>query len=924
MVKGHRMKKIHVIETISRIRKTKVTFLSIMIVVSLGIAAYLGISFAEKSMKSTGNEYFNQQKFHHIQINYAYGIDDDDLQEIKKIKNVDIAEGGYTTTGFLSLADEKRLVTVQNYTTTLDLATVVEGRLPESQNEIAIEALMNEEDGVKIGDVLTIDCTEENGDNYLKEQEFTVVGIVQHPSYTCNYVHSRRGVSTKGNGNCQNFFLVSRDAFDIEKLDHCYSSIYVWSDKLTAFNCFSEDYINACDSLIEEIDTVSVKRSDNRYEEIVTEINDAIAEGEQQLEEAHTSLKEAGFEIRYGEKNIESYETEISNYEDIDTPESQQRLVVVNSKLEEARKKLSESKKEYETAEVDYNKAEKEIADAKADRDSLVNIKWSVLTRHANISYAMFEDNADGLGKLSMSFALVYIIVALMVCYSSIGRMIVEQRYIIGTQKALGYRKGEILRKYLIYSTLCTIIGSAIGLLTAIFAIEDLALHSYEPIYFISDYKKVFDPYNALIITGCAVVSTLISTSLACSKLIKEPAVQLLTYKVPENTHKYFFEKWTVWKRMKLFNQTVIKNILNNKKHVFTSIIGIAGCTALMVIGFTLKFSIELVNTEQFKEIQRYDVRLPFTDISGREEKEFVKYLNQYTEVEYINLMEKMVTVQVNGDMNIKASLLCSNTMNLDQFFEIEDSHTHKESLVPLHGVLLSENTAEYYGINKSDYINIVKSNGEYIPVQVSGFFRNFVNHYVIISPEYYEQMTGESVQNNTFFVKYNGVDEEAFKAGLEKVDGYIDIIGKETGITIFDNIANSIDSVIKLLIFMSAIMALIVVLNISVMYITEKSRVLTILRINGFTLKETKSFIARSDVALTSLGLVFGTSAGIILGYIIVNTVETECVSFVDTPNLLACSISCIISIAFTIIVNIIARRRIKYLPLNNVDAAD
>lgn len=914
------MKKIQVIDILRKIKNTKVTFFSIIFIVSLGVSTYLGINFAQKSMTETGDDYFREQKFHDIELNYAYGFTDDDLKEIQNISDIDVAEGGYSTTGFLAVDDESRLITVQSFTSDIDKSTVVEGRLPEKSNEIAIEILMRDEDNIKLGDELVIDCTDEDGTDKLIEKNFEVVGVVEHPSYTCNYVYSRRGRSTKGNGNCLNYVLVSKDAFDMEQMDNCYSNVYIWSDSLTKYNSFSEEYENKCEDTKEKIKTISRQRSNLRYNNILETKQTQINNAQEQLNTKLYELKNAENQISDAESQIQNIQQQIDSY-----PESAENALLresLQTQLNSASEDLATKKSEYETAKTEYQTAQNELETAKNNLNSLTDMDWTILDRDDNVSYAMYKDNAEGLGKLSLSFAFVYIVVALMVCYSSIGRMIGEHRYLIGTQKALGYRKGEILRQYLVYTFICTVWGCINGAFMAIYLIEDMSLESYRQIYFFADYLRVYSMPLLILVTCSAILFASLATIFACRKLVREPAVSLLTYKLYDDNKNKIIYKNKFWENLPLFGRTIIKDVFNDKKHFLSTVIGVAGCTALMIIGFTLKFAIQGVNTEQFSNIQRFDACLQISKDSNAQQ--FSQYLDENSRVDYIQLSDMMMGIQVNNKDIIMADILCFDSENVSSYFALEDYKNGKEITADDEGILISSNTASYYKIKKNDYINIIKDDGTYVPVRVSGIVTNYVCHFIVISHEYYQEIMGEAAKNNEFFINLNGVSKDEIDKDLKNIDGYIMLSGKEMGMSIFKNISDSIDSVIKILIFLSAIMALIVVFNLSIMYINEKSKILTIMRINGFTLKETKRFIAYGDMFLTILGLIFGVVGGIALGYTIVRILETDSVCYVHAPSLKACVISCIICTFYIVVVNKIARSRIKRLPLNNVNAND
>ncbi|MDP4176970.1 MAG: ABC transporter permease [Bacillota bacterium] len=818
------MKKIYVIDTWRHMKRNIITVFAIILIVSLGISTYLGMSFAKISMNRTGNYYYSKQKLHNFEISYNYGITEDDLGKISKIEGIDAVEGLYKTTGFLKIGGGNRLVTVQSVTKKVDVANVINGRLPEKQNEIAIEQVMAEEDHVTIGDEVEINCEDENGTSYLLEKKFKVVGIVEHPAYSCNYVYSRRGLSEKGNGNCQNYFLVSKDAFNSEKLDTCYQSALVWSDTLKKYNCFSEEYKKESDKIKQRIEKIEGEQSPARYNDV---------------------KKKAGEEI--------------------------------------------------------------------------VKTNWNIYDRSANISYVMYSDNADGIGKLSFSFAFVYIVVAFMVCYSNIGRMITKQKLLIGTQKALGFRAGEIELQYLSYACFCTFWGCVWGVLSAVFFIEKLSLKSYIPMYYLKNYFIVYDTKLIVITIISAFALTCIATLMACRKQIRKSTVVLLKDELVGDSKEFFFEKWFLWKKISLFRRTVIKNLLNEKRHMITTIIGVAGCTALMIIGFTLKFAISDVKVQQFQHIQKFDLSLQVE--SKTNGKSYTDELDKFQNLKYMSFLDKMVGVRLNGKDDIVADLLCADTRELNEYFQLKDEKMKKTIGNYGEGVLISANTAQYYHIKLNDKVDIMKENGEKVSVPVVGIVENYVCHIIIMKPDYYKKVMGEDAQNNIYFIKLNGTNEGKLRQAVCTKEGYIDLAGKEMGISIFKNIADSLNSVVEVMTSLSAIMALVVVLNLIIMYINEKSKMLAVMRINGYSIRKTKSFINFSNIILIISGLCIGVLVGILLGIQIVTIIDNDCVTFIHTPNYMACLLSCGISIGYSIIIGVIGNRKINNLELTNIN---
>lgn len=909
------VKKIYVVDTWRRIKRTMVTFCSIILIVCLGIASYLGIGFAKISMEETANHNYTEQKFHNFEISYNYGLTDKDMTALLALSGIDVVEGLYRTTGFLKINEINRLVTVQSVTKNVDIANVIEGRLPEAENEIAIEKVMAEDDGTAIGTTITIICEDTEGNSSLKNTEFEVVGIVEHPAYTCNYVYSRRGVSEKGNGNCLNYFLVSETAFSESIIENGYQSVLLWSDELAESNCFGDECKQQSLDIQEQIEEMSFAQSNSRLIEIKDKYSQQVAEAQKEIEDAKVELDDSAMKIEDAKKQIEDAENALNSLKEIlpdgDYTEQEQQI-------EDGKAELAEKEETYQQAQQDITENEIKIQDAQRKIDDLSEINWNIYDRNANISFALCEDNAEGLGKLSFSFAFVYIVVSLMVCYSSIGRMITKQKNLIGTQKALGFRPIEIYLQYISYAWVSTFWGSVYGILWAVFFVEKLSLKSYKPIYYFDDYFSICDFKLTAVVVSCAFVLTFIATIIACKKQINKPTVSLLKDEVIKEGKEFWFEKKKIWKKIALLRRTIIKNLFNEKSHMLTMIIGIAGCTALMIIGFTLKFAMSDVKKVQFEQIQQFDISL---QVEPDTVEHFSDILEGYSGVEKIAFKDQMIGVRLNGENNIVADLLCTDTKAMNEFFLLEDDVTGQTVENSDEGVYISSNTANYYNVNIGDEIQVLEMNGEEVTVPVVGILKNYVCHFLVMSPSYYEKNMSESAENNIFFLKLDGITKEELKKELVEEEGFISIAGKEMGISIFDNIVSSLNSVVELMICLSAIMALIVVLNLIVMYINEKSKNLAVMRINGFTIRETKSFITFSNVILTILGLVVGVMVGIIVGIQIVCIIENDCVAYNHSPNIMACLISCGISVFYATVIGMIGNRKINKLELNNLN---
>jgi len=894
-------------------KKTMITVCCIILIISLGISTYLGILFAERSMRETGNNVFSSQFFHHFEISNNYGITQKSIDKLMEDPQIDSVEGFYRTTGFLKINNQDRLVTVQSLTKNIDVTNVVEGRLPSTADEIAIEKVMSENDEIKINDELEIDCSDKEGENFLINKKFKVVGVVCHPAYSCNYVYSRRGMSEKGNGNCLNYFIVSENAFDIEKYEDAWSNVLIWSNNLDKVDTFSDDYESKSNSILKNITLIGQTESNDRYTELKEKAQEKVDEAEAKLKSAEDEIKSSSEQIEKSENELASSKSDLDKMK-VAAPGADYSQY--DSNIKKAEEEIAGYKTKLESAQKEAEESRQKLEDFKKDLDSMTSSEWDVFDRGDNVSFAMYKNNADGLGKLGFSFAFVYIVVALMVCYSSIGRMVTKQKNLIGTQKALGFTYREILWQYISYSWVCTFWGCLWGILWAIFFVEKLSLKSYRIMYYFNDYVTAYNEKQIAIVVGIAYALTTLATVIACNKYIKKEAVELLKERAIDKTRTFFFEKGFLWNKISLFKRTVIKNLLNERRHFISTVIGISGCTALLIIGFSMKYSISDVNTKQFDEIQKFDLFLQVED--GSDHSAFENVLKAENNIEYLQFSDQMVEVNINDNNKIVADMMCADTDVLKDFFKLNIKEKDEKALGS--GVIISSNTADYYNVNIGDKLSITKNNGEKVEMEITGISENYVCHFLIISPETYTSLLGDSAKQNVYFIKLNGADESRLKTLFEDKDGFISLSGKETGKSIFNNIADSLNSVINIMICLSAIMALIVVMNLMVMYINEKSSTLAVMRINGYTLRKTKSFINIGNTILIFIGLLVGLVVGIVLGIKIVMIIENDVVAYAHTPNLKACCLGCGISAIYAIIIGAFSNIKISKISLTDI----
>ncbi len=585
------------------------------------------------------------------------------------------------------------------------------------------------------------------------------------------------------------------------------------------------------------------------------------------------------------------------------------------SDLEKAKKELADGQLELEDAKAEYAEAQTEFEDAKAQAADLKEQDWILSGRNDIGDVRAVKLIAQGISNISYSMSVIFLFVAIIVCHAAISRMIDEQRVLIGAQKALGFRPGEVLKHYMLYNILSGLLGIVLGCFLGIVVVENLVLFVFAHEFVCGDIPLVFAWKEALLAAGICMLIFLASTYSACAKLVRQPATTLLRGEIPSKRGGFFFENWKPYKKLNLYSRTMIKNVMNDKARMMTTVMGVVGCISLLLICFSLKMGIENSSITQFDTYFLYQNRLVVNTAEGNTE-DFAKVLNSEG-ISHTTVHDKMEFFRVDGGSWESSRIMAiTDYEELKDFVYLKDLDTGKYAEIPKDGMLVSLKCAEVFGIEAGDTVEFMDADGQPLTAKIVGVIEHYLPYHMFVTTaDYYETVMSKDVDSCVFLLQ-------------GKIDGLLDKVKDIPGFfSLKDNseLAANADAhtgVIAVCFALSAVMAVLVLLNQISMHINRKARELAVMRINGYSLKQTKAYIYKDNIVLTIAGLLLGTAAGSGLAYIIIHSVETGANRYVRTPNLVACLASCAVGAFFALCVNLIALRKINSLNLTNVSS--
>lgn len=518
-----------------------------------------------------------------------------------------------------------------------------------------------------------------------------------------------------------------------------------------------------------------------------------------------------------------------------------------------------------------------------AYEDSLPDVDYYVLDRSTNIGYACFESDSDIVDAIAKVFPIFFILVAALVCMTTMNRMVEEQRTQIGVLKALGFSEMKVMGKFMFYSGSAALLGCIIGYVIGTYAFPEVIWTAYHMMYLKIDLIHVFDWRLAVIALVVSLICSIGTTWLSCRYEMSETAANLMRPKAPKAGKRVLLERIPfIWRRLRFLHKVSVRNIFRYKKRFFMMIIGISGCTALLLTGFGLNDSISGFAEQQYGEIQIADGAIGLKEAMDAEmENSLTEQLDAVSE-DYAYASETAWDLLV--DKNVKTI----NLVVMEQPDNIEaymDFHTENDEAIAYpakNEAVINNAIADLYDISVGDTVIIRNADMREISVTISGIFKNHVYNYIFISPETYREQLGESPEYKTiYFNFYADVDAHQAAAEIMKEKQVATITLNQDTEERLSKMMGSLNYVVLLVIICAAALAFIVLYNLTNINITERIREIATIKVLGFFRNETSAYVFRENMVLTAIGILVGLVLGIFLHGFVMAQIHVDMVSF-------------------------------------------
>ncbi|WP_312107193.1 FtsX-like permease family protein [Lachnoclostridium sp.] len=878
-------------------KKGKRRFFSIMLITALGVTMLTGIKAACVNLRYSADDFFDRQNLFDISVVSTLGLTEDDVQALKELESINMAEGAFNKTVYTPNGDKKQSVEMKTFSETgINVPYLIEGNLPQKADEIAVTEKYRKETGKSIGDTLIIedkaegtedgtgvggdkkeDAKEDNLD--LKDEKPTFI----HTSYKITGivtdvmdVNSNDGaVSFRSTATTDYTFFVLQEAVN----SNIYTEVYLTLADSSKLLCYSKDYENYVTQVLNTIESqLKGKREQARYDELTSEAYRKLSDSEQEMKEAFAKTEQ---EISYAEAEFGA-------------------------------EAVSESKKEFEAKRA---QAEVKLGEARKEIEEIEMPQWYVQDRTSLSGYGNIKNDAASIETIGTIFPILFFVVAILISLTTITRMVEEDRGLIGTYKALGFKNREIRRKYLLYSFIACLFGGILGDLCGYIVLPQIIFIIFKTMYLLPEYLLKFDLIYGIGGVLLFIIGIVGATTLSCHAELKQMPAVLMRPRSPLAGSRVALEYVTpIWRRLSFLNKVTARNLFRYKKRMIMTVSGIMGCTALVLCGFAIKDSVTELMPKQYENTYLYDLMVI---ASSKDNEKLLSYIREDENVsEFINVQIDSVKIKNRDGNEEKVQLIVvPDGKTLESFIQLENIED-KAVKLDESGIIVTQNAGIVLDFKKGDMVSLQNLKLVQAKVEVSELVKNYLGNNVYMTQKVYENLFGiyepNGVLANLTDTNKNHSDYAEELAGK---DGVISAISTENLKEEFASAFSLINMVVYILIIMAAGLAFAVLFTLSTTNISERERELATIKVLGFYDKEVHLYVNKETFILTGIGILLGLPLGYIIGNCLTYALKMPSIYFAVSIHPISYVISAVMSYIFALLVNLITDRSLDVI---------
>lgn len=875
--------------TVREIKKSLGRYLAILTIIALGVGFFAGLRICRPMLVGSAGEYFQSQNFYDYRVLSTLGFSEDNVLNLAERDPVYAAEGGCYEDVLVNAGGSDYVFKAHSITHSVNTLRLVAGRMPETDSECVLDADSWDEN--MLGQTIRLsDANRQETLDEFSRREFTVVGLATSPLY----INRDRGTTSLGGGHVSACVYLPRECFTADYYKEVFLTL---RDGQAA-------YTDAYDERIENtegtITALAEEQARLRYRELVLDNREEIAQGREKLADAEAEIDRQKEDAR---QQVRDFMNGMGFSPEENMGYYRQLLDRINSSFADAEEEIAQTY-------ADLEEAEREL-------DDIEEPSVYVLRRSENVGYAAFEQDSAIIEKISVVFPVFFFLVAALVCVTTMTRMVDEQRTQVGVWKAMGYDKGIISLKYILYAGSAGLIGSLIGFFSCTWFIPRVFWAAYAGTYnFTRQLSYTFQPGMLALSLAIALLCTAGVGLYCCRRELREVPASILRPKAPKNGKRILLERvgW-LWRRIGFLHKVSLRNVMRYKQRFFLMILGVSGCTALLLTGFGVRDSIQNVTDYQYGEISLYDAEINFTEgLTAEQQSSFSTGHDSLESLVYLS--------HCNGD------LAAGNRVESSAVTAVRDGNL--EELLSLHNeagpvslpeegeVILSMGLADSLGVQTGSQVELTNDDFKKCGLTVSGVFDNYLGDFAIVTEGTLMKLNGEAPVNGAYVSFRDGSDQNTASAELLEDELVSRVALNQDMRDTVDSSFASLNIVVLLIILCAGALAFIVLFNLININIGERIREIATIKVLGFYDGESSAYVFREVNMLTALGALLGLPFGKLLHAFVMQQIHTAGICFDVRIAPLSYCYSLALTALFALLVRLTMSRKLKRINMS------
>lgn len=875
-------------------------YISVSALLMLGVFVLIGLNVTGPNMRATAQKSYTAEHLADAKVTSTIELNRGDRDAIKDLSGIKQVEFGHTTDGVIK--NTQHAMRIQSNPETLSKLTITKGRKAQNDSEIVLNDKLKSK--YKINDKITIASGKEEGSTGLTHATFKVVGFATSTEFLKK---DKIGSTSLGSGNLYGFAYVTKNAFSDSD-----PNVARLSFKTAKGKAYSKAYEHHATMLVDKLQKKLNKRNDVRVQDLRDDLNDQVQTAQNQIKSGNDEIKKATTKLNQAQKQLNQRRSQVEKANN----------AALMAQVKSKQKELDQQKQTLNNKQDDLDQAQDKITDANAAKKQLDDVSLTIQSRNDyNDGYNDYGEDSERIDALGKSFPAFFFLIAILVSFTTMRRMVEEKRIEMGTLRALGYTKGEVMREFLIYSITTALTGTILGSWLGLVTLPKIIFRAYTANFNFNHLLLAFHPEYIIAGLGLALASTVLASWLAARTSLKEIPAELMLPKPPTGGSRILLERVTpLWKRMSFSHKVTARNLFRYKGRMLMTIIGVAGATALMITGFGIRDSLNTIVDRQFGQISRYDLVAVYNPEANEEALKTAKAtvtdsdeVKKQTAAHFTNVY----ATSKNSDSRQNISLMVPmKKRQLDQYIKLRNYQTGKRLSLTSNGAIVSQKLAKLQNVGVGDYFTIKNSDGTAHRVKVAGITTMYAGHYVYMDESYYKKVFDENAVDNAYLVTLKKVTAKKvndFSAKFNQKEAAVQTIQSQETKQSITNILSNLNNLILVLVLSASLLSLVVLYTLTNINVSERVRELSTLKVLGFYPKEVLMYIYRETNILTGVGILTGIGVGYLFHAYIMALLPPATAMVAPGLTWINILISVVLTTVFSLIVMVLMNRKIQ-----------